>query len=93
MFKYNQTLLKKIEEVYHEGGYAVRYEKGSFNNGYCVLEHKKVVVINKFHDLEAKINSLMEILTQIELDVSAMGEEPAKLYHKIRAEKADTLFS
>ncbi len=92
MFKYNPSLLKKVEEVFHEGGYTVRYEKGNFNNGYCVLESKSVVVINKFHDIEAKINSLMEILLDIELNTEAMSDDAKSLYSKIVSEKAETLF-
>ncbi|MBL0054097.1 MAG: hypothetical protein IPP29_22730 [Bacteroidetes bacterium] len=40
----------------------MRYEKGNFKSGYCVLETKKVVVVNKFVTLENKINTLVEIL-------------------------------
>ena len=59
--KYNASLLKKLEDIFREGGYTVRFERGNFQNGYCVLENRKVVVINKFHELETKINSLMEL--------------------------------
>ena len=57
--------MKKLETWYKEAGYLVRYERGSFQAGYCVLENKKVVVINKFFDLEARINALVDILAQI----------------------------
>jgi len=46
--KYNQTTLNKLEKILEESGYIVRYERGSFQSGYCILEHKKVVVLNKF---------------------------------------------
>jgi len=92
MFKYNAALLKKIEDIYSESGYSVRYEKGNFNNGYCVLESKRVVVINKFHDIEAKINSLMEILTEINVVPEALTEDTRNLYLKILSSKAETLF-
>ena len=46
--KYNQTTLKKLENILEEGGYILRYERGSFQSGYCILENKKVVVLNKF---------------------------------------------
>ncbi|HRN93466.1 MAG: hypothetical protein M9931_11300 [Chitinophagales bacterium] len=92
MFKYNAALLKKIEDIYEESGYSVRYEKGNFNNGYCVLESKRVVVINKFHDIEAKINSLMEILTEINVVPEALTEDTRNLYLKILSSKAETLF-
>ena len=91
--KYNAALLKKIEEIFKEGGYTVRYEKGSFQNGFCVLEKRRVVVINRFHEPDARINSMMEILGTIEdLELSGLSSESLELYQKIRAEKADTLF-
>ena len=91
--KYNAALLKKIEEIFKEGGYTVRYEKGSFQNGFCVLEKRRVVVINRFHEPDARINSMMEILGTIEdLELSGLSSESLELYQKIKAEKADTLF-
>jgi hypothetical protein len=92
-FKYNAALLKKIEEIFKEGGYTVRYEKGSFQNGFCVLEKRRVVVINRFHEPDARINSMMEILGTIEdLELDKLSSESLELYQKIRAEQADTLF-
>jgi len=93
MFKYNAVLLKKIEDLFKEGGYTVRYEKGNFQNGYCVLEKRKVVVINKFHEPEAKINSMMEILMTVEsLELENLSSESLELFRKIKSEKAETLF-
>ena len=40
--KYNQSALKKLENILDESGYVVRYERGSFQSGYCILEEKKV---------------------------------------------------
>jgi hypothetical protein len=92
-FKYNAALLKKIEEIFKEGGYSVRYEKGSFQNGFCILERRRVVVINRFHEMDARINSMIEILGTIEdLELSNLSSESLELYQKIRAEKVDTLF-
>lgn len=86
--KYNPALLKKTEELFKEGGYTVRYEKGNFQNGYCVLEKKKVVVINKFHDLEAKINSLMDIVVSInDLELENLSSESSEFFQKIKAER------
>jgi hypothetical protein len=92
-FKYNAALLKKIEEIFKEGGYSVRYEKGSFQNGFCILEKRRVVVINRFHETDARINSMIEILATIEdLELNNLSSEALELYQKIRAEKVDTLF-
>lgn len=66
-FKYNNHMLKKIEQLFKEADYVVRYEKGRFNSGYCVLEDKKVIVVNKFFDTEARINTLIDIIAQLDI--------------------------
>jgi hypothetical protein len=73
MFRYTPTTLNKLEQLFREGDYVVRYEKGTFKAGYCILLDKKVVVINKYFETESRINSLLEILSQIELDESKLS--------------------
>lgn len=91
MIKYNIPFQKKIEDILHEGGYVVRYEKGNFNSGFCVLEKKRVVVINKFHPLDAKINSLIEILGIVDLDMSGLTDASIKLFQELKPEIILTL--
>lgn len=40
-------LLKDLEELTKQLQIEVRYEKGDFEGGYCVLKDKKILVINK----------------------------------------------
>ena len=91
MIKYNAAFQKKLEDLYDEGGYIVRYEKGSFNSGYCILEKKRVVVINKFHPIDAKINSLIEILNFVDLDTSAMQESSQRFLTELKQVPVPTL--
>ena len=72
--RFTQGTLKKIEGVFGELGYAVRYEKGNFQSGYCLVENRKVAVVNKFFDTEARINTLLDILSVIQLDESLLSE-------------------
>ncbi len=65
MAKFTPAFLKKLEDLLKEQGYEVRYEKGNFKSGYCVLEAKKVVVINKFSTLESRIQALIEIIIHL----------------------------
>ncbi len=74
MFKYTAGNLKKLEDLLKEAGYVVRYEKGNFNSGYCILETRRVIVINKYFENEARINNLLEILQKIELDESILSD-------------------
>lgn len=62
-----------------ENDYKVRYEKGNFKSGYCILETKKVVVINKFTPLESRINSLTEIINNLGFSDVNHREEKLKI--------------
>ena len=68
MFKYTKHTLKKIETLFSEMAYTIRYEKGNFNSGYCIVENRKIAVINKFFDTEARINVLLDIIESIEFE-------------------------
>ncbi|MEM1359872.1 MAG: hypothetical protein AAGF89_16825 [Bacteroidota bacterium] len=56
--------LKKLETLAKELGYIVRYEKGNFQSGYCLVESRQVAIINRFFDTEGRINVLLDILSQ-----------------------------
>jgi hypothetical protein len=72
--RYTQTTLKKIEDIFDELDYTVRYEKGNFQSGYCIVESRRVAVVNKFFDTEARINTLLDILSRLDLDTSSLSE-------------------
>ena len=74
-FKYTSDTLKKIERIFKDLGYVIRYERGNFHAGYCILEKKKVVVINKFYDTESRINSLVEIINHLKYNPALLSEE------------------
>lgn len=78
--KYSQAVLDKIIKLLNEVGYELRFEKGNFNSGFCILEHKKVVVVNKFLDLEGRINTLSDIIPLLKIDPNMLSVESKKLY-------------
>jgi hypothetical protein len=81
--KYTQNTLNKIEKLVEELHYIVRYERGSFQSGYCILEQKKVVVLNKFLTLEGRINALIELIPQFHADLATLSPESKKVYDDI----------
>lgn len=85
MFKYTKYLLDKIEDVFKELEYTVRYEKGTFQSGYCIVDEHNIVVVNKFFDTEARINCLLEILEKIPYDVDSMSEATQKTLKKVKS--------
>jgi len=82
-FKYTPATLRKLEQLFEEARYDIRYEKGSFNSGYCVLESRRVAVINRFLPVEGRINALLEILPEIKVDPETLSPEMQKRYSQL----------
>lgn len=78
--KYTQTTLDKLEAIPEQSGYVLRYERGTFQSGYCILEARKVVVLNKFLQIEGRINTLLDLIPQLEINTELLTEDAKKLY-------------
>lgn len=83
--KFTQNTLDKVERVIEEGGYIIRYERGTFQSGYCILQAKKVVVLNKFLQTEGRINTLIDLLPLLNLNIDDLTHESQKLYEELMA--------
>ena len=84
MIKYTKHNLKKLEDVIRELQITVRYEKGNFQSGYCIVTGKNIVIVNKFFDVEARINILLEILENGQIDVVELSDESKEWYARLR---------
>jgi hypothetical protein len=84
MIKYTNQFLLKLEEMVAESDYSLRYEKGNFKSGYCVLKDQKIMIVNKFYTTEGKINALLDILKTISLDPSGFSEKSQKLHQDLQ---------
>lgn len=73
--KYNKHFLDKIENLFASSDYILRYEKGNFKSGYCVLKDTKIVIVNKYFPLDGKINALIEIINELNFDVKDFKEK------------------
>jgi hypothetical protein len=89
LMRYTTTTLKKLEDVFSELDYSVRYEKGSFQSGYCIVESRKIAVVNKFFDTEARINCLLDILNKLEYDPELLSEKSRDLVGKWQKQQDD----
>lgn len=86
MNKYTKPTLQKIEQIFKELDYQVRYEKGTFNSGYCIVENNKVVVVNKFFDTDGRVSILMDILELLLTDEITLSEK-SKIFYKALVKK------
>ena len=83
--KYTPAILKKSEELSEEIGFRIRFEKGNFQSGYCIIQDKKMAIINKFLTLEGRINALIDILPSIEFDIERLSTEGRQFYEMVMA--------
>ncbi len=84
MAKYSRTMLRKIEEIYQELSFKIRYEKGNFQSGYCIVDEKDIIVINKFFDTDGRAQVLVEILDKLDIQPDGLSEENANTLLKVR---------
>ena len=81
--KYTQHNLDKLEDILSQSEYVVRYERGTFQSGWCLLEARKIVVLNKFLDAEGRINTLIELIPQLNINFDKLTHESQKLYEEV----------
>lgn len=79
----NHTL-EKLEMLLRTTGYKVRYEKGNFKTGACLLQNSKIIVVNKFSGLESKILGLIELARALEMDLGLLDEKQAAFLHQLK---------
>lgn len=87
MLPHTQHTLDKLEALLKQLGYRVRYEKGSFRTGACVLQSSKIVVVNRFSNLEAKIGALLMMLREMSTDEGALDEKQRQFLRSIKQTK------
>lgn len=82
--KYNSNNKSKLERIYKDLGYKVRYEKGKFQSGYAFVQEKKVVIINKFFDAKGRMGVLVDLLWKLpDLNVDELSEESKVFFDKL----------
>ena len=72
-----------LEQVLRASGVIVRYEKGHFQSGYCLLKDKRVAVINKFYKDNARLRIIKEIISQVPIDTSDLRDEDLELLDRL----------
>lgn len=77
--------VEKLESILKESDYTVRYERGTFQSGWCLLEQRRIVVLNKFLDTEGRFNTLLDLIPQIEIEFDKLTHESQKLLEEIMA--------
>jgi predicted nuclease with TOPRIM domain len=87
MLTFTTHTLEKIEMLLKTAGYKVRYEKGNFKTGACLLQNSKVIVVNRFSNLESKIQALAELLRDLEIEHNLLDEKQTAFLHQLKQTK------
>ena len=85
--KYTRGNLNKLEDIFTESKFHLRYDKGNFKSGFCVLKHQNVIIVNKYYPTEGKINVLIDILKTLDIDASDLSEKNKALFAEITQEQ------
>ena len=63
-----RTTYNELKDVFEKLNYKVVLDKGNFNTGYCLLEHEKIIVVNKNKPFENRVKILSSLLSKIDTD-------------------------
>jgi hypothetical protein len=83
--RYNAATLGRLEKIVEEAGYTLRYERGTFQSGYCILEARKVVVLNRFLQTEGRIHTILELMSSLEIDPLTLSPENRRYLQELTA--------
>jgi len=62
--------IARLESIVKQNGFSVRYERGSFTSGHCIVNDKKIIIINKFFKPKARIETLTQIIELLHFKTS-----------------------
>lgn len=63
-----EEILQELKAVADQLGASIRFEKGDFKGGYCIVHDKKIIVINKMTNLQKKVMILSTALKELGVD-------------------------
>lgn len=63
-----KQILAELEDVASRLSYKVRYEKGNFEGGYCILKESRLLVVNSRNEVERRIIIVAKSLKEIGTD-------------------------
>ena len=63
-----EEIIQDLKAIASQLGASVRFEKGDFKGGYCLLKDIKVIVINKNANLQKKASILSLALKELGVD-------------------------
>ncbi len=63
-----ELLLRELEELAAKSGITLRYEKGDFDGGYCVLKAERIIVLNRRLVAQKRTSVLAQALAEVGIE-------------------------
>jgi hypothetical protein len=63
-----EEFFPELETLAEEMGVHIRYEKGDFEGGYCILRDERIIVVNRRLNVNRKVSVISQGLNQLGLD-------------------------
>jgi hypothetical protein len=82
-----ETLLQDLKSVATQMGAKVRFERGDFKGGYCLMKDSKVIVINKLSNMQRKVMILAAALNELGIDDMYMTPRLRELIEELDERK------
>ncbi|NNE29278.1 MAG: hypothetical protein HKN16_06560 [Saprospiraceae bacterium] len=81
--KFTKHSLKKLETLLADIDYEIIYGKGNFHSGYAIVEEQRKIVVNRYFETEARINSLLDIIDQIQVPEDSLDEKQLEYLNEV----------
>ncbi len=82
-----EEALQDLKSLASELGATVRFEKGDFKGGYCLIKDSKVIVINKLANLQKKVMILSAALKDLGVDQIYLSPKLREIIDEMSEEK------
>lgn len=63
-----ENILDDLKTLATQMGAKVRFERGDFKGGYCLIKKDKIIVINKLSNLQRKVITLTSALKELGIE-------------------------
>jgi hypothetical protein len=63
-----ESVLEDLKSLATQMGVKVRFERGDFKGGYCIVKDSKVIVINKLANFQKKVITLSAALKELGIE-------------------------
>ena len=63
-----EMLLQELRDVCEQTGFTVRFERGDFSGGACILKEQRLLVVNKRFTIDRKLSTIARALKEIGVD-------------------------